>query len=64
MSTKLINLTQAADLLHMPEATLRFWRHIGYGPPSAKIGRRVLYREADVVAWIDAQFAAEQKAAK
>jgi predicted DNA-binding transcriptional regulator AlpA len=43
----------------IPVATWRFWRHKNIGPPSARIGRRVLYREADVAAWIDAQFAAE-----
>lgn len=38
------------------EATLRFWRHQGTGPKSAKLGRRIVYRAADVEAWIDAQF--------
>jgi hypothetical protein len=37
--------------------TVRYWRTIGYGPKSARIGRRVVYRRADVFAWIDSQFA-------
>jgi predicted DNA-binding transcriptional regulator AlpA len=41
------------------ESTLRYWRHKGEGPPSARIGRRVVYRVKDIEAWIDAQFAAE-----
>ncbi len=41
------------------ESTLRYWRHKGEGPPSARIGRRVIYRVKDIKAWIDAQFAAE-----
>ncbi len=41
------------------EATLRYWRHRGDGPPSARIGRRVVYRVRDIEAFIDAQFAAE-----
>ena len=41
----------------------RFWRHEGSGPKSAKLGRIVVYREADVVAWIDAQFEVDGKPA-
>lgn len=33
--------------------TLRRWRQLGHGPPYIKVGRRVLYREADLQAWID-----------
>ena len=28
--------------------TVRYWRHIGYGPKSVKLGRRVLYAEAEL----------------
>jgi len=31
---------------------LRYWRHVGKGPRSFKIGRRVLYARADVLAYI------------
>ena len=31
--------------------TVRYWRHVGKGPRSFKVGRRVLYRESDVRAW-------------
>jgi predicted DNA-binding transcriptional regulator AlpA len=54
--TKLLRLPEVAEVTGIPEATLRFWRHEGRGPKSAKLGRRVVYREADVLAWIDAQF--------
>lgn len=53
---KLLRLPDVSELTGIPEATLRFWRHAGTGPRSAKFGRRVVYREADVLAWIDAQF--------
>lgn len=33
--------------------------HMGTGPKSAKVGGRVMFRESDVMAWIDAQFEAE-----
>jgi len=45
----------------IPENTLSYWRAMGTGPKSAKLGRRVVYRRSDVEAWIDAQFAAEDK---
>ncbi len=45
-------------LPHVPAATLRYWRHQGAGPESFKMGpRRVVYREQDVLRWIDAQYA-------
>ena len=54
---KLLRIPEVSELTGIPEATLRFWKHRGiYGPPSAKLGRRVVYREADVIAWVDAQF--------
>lgn len=54
--TKLLRVPDVSELTGIPEATLRFWRHQGTGPKSAKLGRRVVYREADVHAWVDAQF--------
>jgi predicted DNA-binding transcriptional regulator AlpA len=55
---KLLRLPEVAAMTGIPEATLRFWRSEGTtGPKSARLGRRVVYREADVIAWIDAQFA-------
>jgi predicted DNA-binding transcriptional regulator AlpA len=53
---KLLKLPEVSEMTGIPEATLRFWRHQGTGPQSAKLGRRVVYREEDVKAWIDAQF--------
>jgi predicted DNA-binding transcriptional regulator AlpA len=53
---KLLRLPEVAELTGLPEITLRFWRHQGTGPQSARLGRRVVYRERDVVAWIDEQF--------
>jgi DNA-binding transcriptional MerR regulator len=29
-------------------STIRYWRHIGYGPKGIKIGRRVLYTQAAI----------------
>ena len=52
---ELLTITEAAELLRAPVATLRYWRHLGSGPRSFRLGRRVLYRRADLRTWIDAQ---------
>jgi hypothetical protein len=52
---ELLTITEAADVLRAPVATLRYWRHLGTGPTSFRFGRRVLYRRADLRSWIDAQ---------
>ena len=52
---ELLTITEAAELLRAPVATLRYWRRLGTGPRSFRLGRRVLYRSADVRGWIDAQ---------
>ncbi len=50
---ELLTLTEAAELLRAPVATLRYWRHLGTGPCSFRLGRRVLYRRDDLLRWID-----------
>jgi DNA-binding transcriptional MerR regulator len=55
---ELLTITEAADLLRSPVATLRYWRHLGTGPRSFKIGRHVLYRKGDLYDWIDDQIPA------
>jgi excisionase family DNA binding protein len=52
---ELLTITEAAELLRAPVATLRYWRHLGTGPRSFRLGRRVLYRSDDLHSWIDAQ---------
>jgi excisionase family DNA binding protein len=52
---ELLTITEAAELLRAPVATLRYWRHLGTGPRSFRLGRRVLYRSDDLRAWIDAR---------
>lgn len=41
-----------AALLRTAPGTCRYWRHIGAGPKSFKVGRRVLYDRTDVDQWI------------
>lgn len=52
---ELLTISEAAQLLRAPVATLRYWRHLGTGPRSFRLGRRVLYRRDDLHHWIDGQ---------
>ena len=56
---ELLTIAEAAQLLRAPVATLRYWRHLGTGPHSFRLGRRVLYRRDDLRAWIDARHDAD-----
>jgi DNA-binding transcriptional MerR regulator len=54
-TSQLLTIAEAALLLRAPVATLRYWRHLGTGPTSFRLGRRVVYRRDDLQAWIDAR---------
>lgn len=43
-----------ATLLRTSTETVRYWRHVGKGPKSFKVGRRVLYAREDVETFIAA----------
>ncbi|WP_018769259.1 helix-turn-helix transcriptional regulator [Arthrobacter sp. 162MFSha1.1] len=57
----LMTLEEVAEMLRKSPAQLRWMRHSGTGPKSAKVGGRVMFRRADVIAWVDAQFAEAEK---
>lgn len=44
---------EVASTLRTTPETVRFWRHVGKGPKSFKVGRRVLYALEDVEAFIN-----------
>lgn len=46
---------EAAALIRTPVATLYQWRHKGVGPRARKVGRKLLYRRDELVAWVEAQ---------
>lgn len=56
----ILTLPEVARMLRVPEATVRWWRHVGTGPKGFTVGRYVRYRLSDVTAFIDAQLAGEQ----
>ena len=54
-SDKLLTMTEVSGVTRAPIDTLRHWRKVGKGPDGFKLGRRVVYRESDVLRWIDEQ---------
>lgn len=53
---------EVAAEVRLSPATLRWFRHQGHGgPKSFKLGRRVMYRRADVEAWVAKAYAAAEK---
>jgi excisionase family DNA binding protein len=51
---------QAAELLGMAQVTLEQWRRRGDGPRFWRVGRRVRYRLADVLAFREARTVGKQ----
>jgi predicted DNA-binding transcriptional regulator AlpA len=52
---ELMTLKEVATLVRVPEATLRYWRHLGTGPRGFRIGRSVRYWRNDVMHWLEEQ---------
>lgn len=48
-----MNTSEVADMTRIAEGTLRYWKHASLGPRCYKVGRRVLYKRADVLAWME-----------
>ena len=50
---KHLNEHQAADVTGLSVKTLRRMRHEMSGPQYVKLGRRVVYSEADLASWLN-----------
>ncbi len=48
MNVRLLTTEEVADT---SPATVRYWRHLGIGPAGVRVGRRVLYDEAEIIRW-------------
>ena len=48
----LLKTKEVAEMLRVPDATLRYWRSRGLGPPSFRLRRAVVYDRADVDRWV------------
>jgi hypothetical protein len=57
MPTRL-STREASEYVSLPESTLRYYRHIGKGPASYVLGRKVFYDVTDLDAFVRAQKAA------
>jgi prophage regulatory protein len=56
--TDVLTSAETAELTHIKEGTLRYWRATGQGPAWFRLGpRRIAYRRSDVEQWIRSQFA-------
>lgn len=55
LGDEMLSLQEACDFLRVPEGTLRYWRHLGAGPRSFKVGRHVRYWRADLILWLTEQ---------
>ncbi|WP_367593363.1 helix-turn-helix transcriptional regulator [Mycobacterium colombiense] len=51
----LMSTTEVSAELGIPVGTLRYYRSSGRGPASFRLGGRIRYRRADVMAWVDDQ---------
>lgn len=49
---KLLTPADLSERYLIPKTTAAKWRWNGEGPPYVKLGKRVLYRETDVEAWL------------
>jgi len=58
---ELLTIQEVADLVRVPVATLRYWRHLGTGPRSFRIGRSVRYWRTEVFAWLDDQASSDRQ---
>jgi predicted DNA-binding transcriptional regulator AlpA len=53
---RLVTMEELGDLLGLAPGTIRWMQHEGKLPVSVKLGRRRVWREADVLAWLDELF--------
>jgi predicted DNA-binding transcriptional regulator AlpA len=53
----LLIATEVSTMTRIPVNSLYHQRAVGTGIPSARIGKRIVYRKSDVEAYINAAFA-------
>lgn len=53
----LLSIEEVAERTRVPVATLRYYRATERGPEAIKIGGRLRYRQSDVEAWIESEYA-------
>ena len=61
LSDPILGVPEVSEMLGIPEDSLRWMRHVGKGPKSFKLGRRIAYLESEVVAYVQQQIAKEDE---
>ncbi|WP_432244913.1 helix-turn-helix transcriptional regulator [Arthrobacter sp. G.S.26] len=56
---RLLTLDEVAEMLRKSPAQVRWMRHQKTGPQAARLAGRLLWREQDVIDWVNAAFEAE-----
>ncbi|MDT3397275.1 helix-turn-helix domain-containing protein [Streptomyces sp. B1866] len=59
--TAFLTLPKAAEYLGVSPNTLYVWRHRRQGPPSFRMGRRVMYRISALNDWVSQQEQADSR---
>jgi predicted DNA-binding transcriptional regulator AlpA len=59
MTSELLHLEEVSEMTRIPVPSLRFYRHNGTGPRSFRLGNRIVYKRADVEAWIEERYNAD-----
>lgn len=54
---RLLYVEEVAEMLRKSPSALRYMIHTGDAPKSARIGGRRMFKESEVRAWIEEQFA-------
>lgn len=54
---RLLYVEEVAEMLRKTPSALRYMIHAGNAPPSARIAGRRMFKESQVNAWIEEQFA-------
>jgi predicted DNA-binding transcriptional regulator AlpA len=49
---ELLTTAEVALITRAPAATVRYWRYLGTGPNSFRLGKRVVYRRQEVARWL------------
>lgn len=52
---RLMSISEVAEVLGVPSATVYQWRHRGVGPRGVKVGRYLRFRREDLDLWIEAR---------
>jgi predicted DNA-binding transcriptional regulator AlpA len=55
VTDRLLSRGEVATLLQVPAKTLASWAYLGRGPSYFRAGRKCMYRESEVIEWLEEQ---------